>query len=149
MVLYYICTAPNEDNKPVPGDGKIYGKNNLIPKKDVEQGKDMEELAAAPRSKEDQVVDKTGMDEHIMPLPPLPPLLDPFERVVAKPNVPSVLSTKSNLGKLSSGRTFSIASLQQYTNSFSQDNLIGGGMLGTVYSAELPDGKVILICLYC
>jgi len=37
---------------------------------------------------------------------------------------------------------FAIASLQQYTNSFSQENLIGGGMLGNVYRAELPNGKV-------
>jgi hypothetical protein len=39
-------------------------------------------------------------------------------------------------------KSFTIASLQQYTNSFSQENLIGGGMLGTVYRAELPGGKV-------
>ncbi|KAK6142548.1 hypothetical protein DH2020_022896 [Rehmannia glutinosa] len=38
-------------------------------------------------------------------------------------------------------KVYSIASLQQYTNSFSQENLVGGGMLGNVYRAELPDGR--------
>ncbi|KAJ1410709.1 Serine-threonine/tyrosine-protein kinase, catalytic domain [Sesbania bispinosa] len=42
-------------------------------------------------------------------------------------------------------KSFTIASLQQYTNSFSQDNLIGLGMLGTVYRAELPDGKILAV----
>ncbi|KAE8664515.1 Protein STRUBBELIG-RECEPTOR FAMILY 1 [Hibiscus syriacus] len=36
---------------------------------------------------------------------------------------------------------FSIASLQQYTNSFAEENFIGEGMLGGDYKAELPDGK--------
>jgi hypothetical protein len=38
---------------------------------------------------------------------------------------------------------YTVASLQQYTNSFSQENLIGEGTLGSVYRAELPDGKVV------
>ncbi|KAE8075879.1 hypothetical protein FH972_014562 [Carpinus fangiana] len=42
-------------------------------------------------------------------------------------------------------KSFTIASLQQYTNSFSPDNLIGGGMLGTVYKAQLPDGKLLAV----
>ncbi|KDP24176.1 hypothetical protein JCGZ_25833 [Jatropha curcas] len=46
---------------------------------------------------------------------------------------------------LISARSFTIASLQQYTNSFSQENLIGGGMLGNVYRAELPDGKLLAV----
>ncbi|PPD85727.1 hypothetical protein GOBAR_DD17332 [Gossypium barbadense] len=42
-------------------------------------------------------------------------------------------------------RSFTIAALQQYTNSFSQENLLGGGMLGSVYRAELPDGKLLAV----
>ncbi|MCL7038061.1 hypothetical protein MKW94_025637 [Papaver nudicaule] len=42
-------------------------------------------------------------------------------------------------------RSFTIASLQQYTNSFSQESFIGQGMLGSVYRAELPDGKVLAV----
>ncbi|MBA0840180.1 hypothetical protein Goarm_002781, partial [Gossypium armourianum] len=40
---------------------------------------------------------------------------------------------------------FTIASLQQYTNSFAEENFIGEGMLGGVYRAELPDGKLLAI----
>ncbi|KAH1248017.1 Protein STRUBBELIG-RECEPTOR FAMILY 3 [Glycine max] len=40
---------------------------------------------------------------------------------------------------------FAIASLQQYTNSFSEENLIGGGMLGNVYRAELPNGQLLAV----
>lgn len=45
---------------------------------------------------------------------------------------------------LNSGSTipFTIATLQQCTNSFSEENFIGEGLLGSVYVAELPDGKV-------
>jgi serine/threonine protein kinase len=42
-------------------------------------------------------------------------------------------------------KSFTIASLQQYTNSFSQENLIGGGTLGSVYRAQLPDGKLLAV----
>lgn len=144
MVYYYLCTAQKEAVRPPAGDGKIYGRNNLISKRDAEQEKELEEVAAVPKRKEDHEIDKTGMDENILPPPPLPPLLHPFERVVARPIVPPVTSKRHTTERLSFGRTFSIASLQQYTNSFSQENLVGGGMLGTVYRAELPDGKVIL-----
>lgn len=38
--------------------------------------------------------------------------------------------------------SFSVASLQQYTNSFDEDNHIRDGTWGKVYLAELPNGKV-------
>ena len=40
---------------------------------------------------------------------------------------------------------FSVADLQAATNSFSQENLIGEGVVGRVYRAELPDGKVYML----
>ncbi|KAJ6297480.1 hypothetical protein OIU78_023099 [Salix suchowensis] len=46
---------------------------------------------------------------------------------------------------LTSAKSFTIASLQQYTNSFSQENFIGGGMLGSVYRAQLPNGKLLAV----
>lgn len=45
-------------------------------------------------------------------------------------------------------RAYSIAVLQQYTNSFSQENLVGSGTLGNVYRAELPDGRVGFLITY-
>ncbi|XP_047317613.1 protein STRUBBELIG-RECEPTOR FAMILY 3-like isoform X2 [Impatiens glandulifera] len=50
-----------------------------------------------------------------------------------------------SLKPLISAKSYSIASLQLYTNSFSQENLIGGGMLGSVYRAELPSGKLLAV----
>uniref|UniRef100_A0A5B6ZUS8 Protein kinase domain-containing protein n=1 Tax=Davidia involucrata TaxID=16924 RepID=A0A5B6ZUS8_DAVIN len=41
--------------------------------------------------------------------------------------------------------TYSVASLQVATNSFSQENLIGEGSLGRVYRAEFPNGKKMAI----
>ncbi|KAG2410117.1 Protein STRUBBELIG-RECEPTOR FAMILY 3 Leucine-rich repeat receptor kinase-like protein [Vigna angularis] len=42
-------------------------------------------------------------------------------------------------------KVYTVASLQQYTNSFSLENYIGEGMLGPVYRAELPDGKLLAV----
>ena len=45
--------------------------------------------------------------------------------------------------------SFTVASLQTATNSFSQENLIGEGSLGRVYKGEFPNGKVIFCPLNC
>uniref|UniRef100_A0A7N0ULT0 Protein kinase domain-containing protein n=1 Tax=Kalanchoe fedtschenkoi TaxID=63787 RepID=A0A7N0ULT0_KALFE len=78
------------------------------------------------------------------PAPPPPPVVK-----VVEPVLPTEVSAAepSTIGKdvLLSVNSFTIASLQQYTNSFSQDNLIGTGMLGSVYRAELPDGKILAV----
>lgn len=42
--------------------------------------------------------------------------------------------------------SYTVASLQTATNSFSQEFLIGEGSLGRVYKAEFPNGKVVLLC---
>ncbi|KAH7568970.1 hypothetical protein JRO89_XS06G0082500 [Xanthoceras sorbifolium] len=81
-----------------------------------------------------------------LPPPPLPfPLV---EKVMVKPLAPAQVATKSHPSmhlNSSSVSVFTIASLQQYTNSFSEDNFIGQGMLGSVYRAELPDGKLLAV----
>lgn len=82
---------------------------------------------------------------HPPPSPPLPPIV----KVIVDPIVPTEVSAAepSTMGQdvLLSVNSFTIASLQQYTNSFSQDNLIGVGMLGSVYRAKLPDGKILAV----
>ncbi|KAJ6364138.1 hypothetical protein OIU76_029137 [Salix suchowensis] len=45
----------------------------------------------------------------------------------------------------SPNRFFTIATLQKYTNSFSEENFVGEGTLGSVYRAELPDGKLLAV----
>ncbi|KAG2278889.1 hypothetical protein Bca4012_040819 [Brassica carinata] len=77
------------------------------------------------------------------PPPPAPPLVTfmpiksperPFKKPSPKTRVP-----------LTSVKHYSVASLQQYTESFSQENLLGSGMLGSVYKARLPDGKMFAV----
>ncbi|KAF6163187.1 hypothetical protein GIB67_025051 [Kingdonia uniflora] len=78
-----------------------------------------------------------------------PPLLPSFENVIVNPTVP----TKITAGKSSANppnpptsmRYFTVASLQQCTNSFAQVNRMGGCMLGSVYRGELSDGKLLAI----
>lgn len=58
------------------------------------------------------------------------------------------VSKNGSLRRMKSPTTatsYSVASLQTATNSFSQDNLIGEGSLGRVYKAEFPNGKVIYL----
>lgn len=45
--------------------------------------------------------------------------------------------------------SYTVASLQTATNSFSQENLIGEGSLGRVYRGEFPNGKVNCCALIC
>lgn len=78
-----------------------------------------------------------------LPLPPLP--LPLVEKVTVKPLAPAEVTRRSSPSTnaiSSSVSVFTIASLQQYTNSFSEGNFIGEGLLGSVYKAELPGGKV-------
>jgi hypothetical protein len=97
-------------------------------------------------------IDMSGLDLDSMPPspPPPPPPAPPLaaEKLIVEPTT----STGGDPSKRSSfppafAKSFTIASLQQYTNSFSQDNLIGLGMLGSVYRAELPNGKVMLLLI--
>lgn len=45
--------------------------------------------------------------------------------------------------------SYTVASLQTATNSFSQEFLIGEGSLGRVYKAEFSNGKVNKLCCNC
>ncbi|XP_022716149.1 protein STRUBBELIG-RECEPTOR FAMILY 8-like isoform X1 [Durio zibethinus] len=58
------------------------------------------------------------------------------------------LSKNGSLNRMKSPITatsYTVASLQTATNSFSQEYLIGEGSLGRVYSAEFPNGKTMAI----
>lgn len=102
-----------------PGNGN--GRNDSLPRSKVGEEK-METISKNPP-------------------PPLPPQLLTRERTVVKPM--PVPTTRQNISRNTDlPKSFSISSLQQYTNSFSQENLIGRGMVGTVYRAKLPNGEV-------
>nr|GEU69057.1 putative serine/threonine/dual specificity protein kinase, catalytic domain-containing protein [Tanacetum cinerariifolium] len=78
------------------------------------------------------------------PIPTSKPIPLPYEKVIVEPVVPTeaVRPSTKPLVPQTSVRSYTIASLQQYTNRFSQDNLIGNGTLGSVYRAQLPNGKI-------
>ncbi|KAG2330771.1 hypothetical protein Bca4012_019655 [Brassica carinata] len=89
----------------------------------------------------------------LMPPPPPPPPPPPLPPLAEKVTVMPIKSPERPFKKpspktrlpLTSVKLYSIASLQQYTESFSQENLLGSGMLGSVYKARLPDGKMFAV----
>lgn len=131
-----------------------------IPKPQDEKERNTQRMSKIPK-REDHKIDMGTYDDMYSMPPPPPPLLPPPSppsttpppppppppppvEVIVEPKLPAQVTTvKPSTKRLPTfAKSFTIASLQQYTNSFSQENLIGGGMLGTVYRAQLPDGKV-------
>lgn len=65
-----------------------------------------------------------------------------------KPTVDRMQGKNGSVKRIRSPITatsYTVASLQTATNSFSQEFLIGEGSLGRVYKAEFTNGKVILL----
>ncbi|VFQ89529.1 unnamed protein product [Cuscuta campestris] len=92
---------------------------------------------------DDHQTDKRVVD---IPPPPLPPYMSlPAKRMIPDATFPHVTTMKLSRLYGSSGNCYTIADLQQYTNSFSQDNLIGSGILGTMYKAYLPTGELLAV----
>jgi hypothetical protein len=104
----------------------------------------------SPENQKEHVINFDRTDSDIFsvglppPPPPPPPPLAPVERVVANPIVPPEkrYNPPPRTSTLTSATPFSVASLQQYTDSFREENVIRESRLGKVYLAELPDGKV-------
>lgn len=139
---------------PQDGYGTDHRKVGLSSKPQDEQERDGKTIDAISRHKKDHKIDMTEWGVNNMPLlpsPPLPPVLphNSVDEAMVKPSVPAGMAIRSHpLKSLSSQISvsyFSVGLLQQYTNSFSQGNLIGEGTLGSVYRAELPDGKVNIV----
>ncbi|GJX73339.1 STRUBBELIG-receptor family 3-like protein, partial [Tanacetum coccineum] len=105
----------------------------------------IEMISKKSKNKEDHVIDMTKVNASSFPTQILPPQPSPLERVVVKPLVAPPTTSRRTPRKVNSTKFFSIASLQEYTDSFSQENLVGSGMLATVYRAELPNGKQLAI----
>jgi hypothetical protein len=102
----------------------------------------------SPENQKEHIINFDRTDSDLFPVslppPPPPPPLPPIERVVANPIVPPEKrnSPPTKTSSPTSATPFSVASLQQYTNSFREENVIRETRLGRVYLAELPDGKV-------
>lgn len=77
--------------------------------------------------------------------PPRPPSL-PAEKVFISPLASGRSTLRARpverVDPTNSVACYDIASLQLFTNSFSQENFIGEGTIGSVYKGELSGGKV-------
>lgn len=107
-------------------------------------------MAAAPRvvtmEQKEHVIDMEKKDNFVDEQlhPPQSAVLR-TEKVTVHPSVRTRKGRVPSAGKLdltTTVKSFSIASLQQYTNSFNEENLIRDSRFGKVYLAELPDGEV-------
>ena len=87
------------------------------------------------KQKEHEIDTRTG----VLTMPPVAEKIT-VERIVPPETIQSM--APRHLNTQSSVSSFSVASLQQYTNSFIEENLISKDKLTKIYLAELPDGKV-------
>lgn len=143
MMTKWIC--PIEAGlRPVAGNGNAQGRNISTNTAEAVQQKDLKSTISY--TDDDLNSEMESMISDVLPPPP-PPFLKALsaERMAVNPVLPPITSVKHAMKNINSAEFFTIASLQQYTNSFSQDNLIGGGMLGTVYRAESPKKVSIFI----
>lgn len=97
-------------------------------------------------NKKEHVIDMEKADNFVEDqLHPPQPIAPRTEKVIVKPSVRTRKGRVPSVEKVESTttvRSFSIASLQQYTNSFSEENIIRDSRFGKVYLAKLPDGEV-------
>uniref|UniRef100_A0A2N9I903 Protein kinase domain-containing protein n=1 Tax=Fagus sylvatica TaxID=28930 RepID=A0A2N9I903_FAGSY len=134
--------------KPLDSHVKDNGRRSVFPKLQNAQGVDVNSSSAVSMPKNHET-DTSGMSSMDMEfLPPPPPPFFPIEKVSVEPMVPFKVTASRHPSKSPNGssvKVFTVAMLQHYTSSFSQENLIGDGMLGSVYRGELPDGKLLAI----
>ncbi|XP_068635140.1 protein STRUBBELIG-RECEPTOR FAMILY 3-like isoform X2 [Aristolochia californica] len=126
------CIAKTEFSNQV---AKTKVPNRISEDLDEVDQKDVVSKEVLRKPQERHEIDMTGMGAMLMP--------PPVEKVVVNPIVRPRSPKKLKLP--SSVEAFTVATLQQYTNSFRQKSLIGGGMLGNVYRAEVPGGKVLAV----
>ncbi|XP_062189218.1 protein STRUBBELIG-RECEPTOR FAMILY 3-like isoform X3 [Phragmites australis] len=96
----------------------------------------------------EHVIDMERTDNFVEErLHPPQPVVMCTEKVTVNSSVRTRKGRVPSVGKvdlITTVKSFSISSLQQYTNSFSEQNLIRDSRFGKVYLAELPDGEQLL-----
>ncbi|VAH44747.1 unnamed protein product [Triticum turgidum subsp. durum] len=99
------------------------------------------------KKQKEHVIDMGKSDDFVEEPLRLPQSVAPrTEKVTVSPSVRTKKGRVPSLGKIdlrTTVKSFSVASLQQYTNSFSEENLIRDSRFGKVYLAELPDGEIL------
>ncbi|KAI4299320.1 hypothetical protein L6164_032789 [Bauhinia variegata] len=133
------------DEKSSQGYGKENRRMNSIPEVQDEKEMHVKRVYTTSTRNKGHELENTGLGSKLSPLQPPPRSLRdlPGEKVV----VSSAIHAGITGGQVmtNSIKAYTIASLQQYTNSFSQESCIGEGTLGSVYRAELPDGKLLAV----
>jgi hypothetical protein len=107
-------------------------------------------IAAAPvlitKKQKEHVIDMEKPDDFVEEPLHFPQSAAPrTEKTIVSTSVRTKKGRVPSLGKIdlkTTVKSFSVASLQQYTNSFSEQNLIRDSRFGRVYLAELPGGEV-------
>jgi hypothetical protein len=134
---------PNDAAEKTPRLNEVPNRRtNLIPKVQDEQEVYLNKLNTVSSTSENNI----GFKPPLLQPPPHSLPIIPGEKVIVNP----AATTKTERQAMTSSvKMYTVASLQQYTNSFSQENLIGEGTLGSVYRAELPDGKVAFFQFIC
>ena len=123
---------------------------NFIPKVQEEQDIYVKVVSATSEGNNGHESINTGGASKLSSLQPPPQHFlptSPGEKVIINPAITTQVTKRQVMSN--SIRVYTVALLQQYTNSFSQENCIGEGTLGPVYRAELPGGKVTLFQLVC
>ncbi|KAK9706660.1 hypothetical protein RND81_07G142800 [Saponaria officinalis] len=142
----YDDSLPQTQNQVGKGSQKTSTKIPSVSDGDQKRVADVKQFASVAATKDAHSIDMTGIEVSSMSTQPVPPPRHySNENITLKPFTPTVPATIPTPSFPSYVKSFTVASLQQYTNSFSQDNLIGDGTLGSVYRAELPDGKVVAV----
>nr|XP_004293601.2 PREDICTED: protein STRUBBELIG-RECEPTOR FAMILY 3 [Fragaria vesca subsp. vesca] len=127
--------------KPLDGYGAESIRMGMMAKPQRDKKTDVRSTESSMQRK-DPEIDMTDTDEVVLPPPPPPFFLGRKDPV--NPFGPATTSRLKSPNP-SSVKVFTIASLQQYTNSFSEDYFVGAGMLGSVYRANLPDQKLLAV----
>ncbi|KAL3632430.1 hypothetical protein CASFOL_025414 [Castilleja foliolosa] len=113
------------------------------------EGSDQESMQSLPIGKV-HGVDYTSMNSHNSPhMSSLSssPMITPSRLPPIRTKTLRVTKRKSftKIKMPICAKAFTVEELQLATNSFSEDNLIGEGSLGSVYRAEFPDGTILAV----
>ncbi|KAK7412293.1 hypothetical protein VNO78_03746 [Psophocarpus tetragonolobus] len=147
-------------NKPTPSDSDFEATNledkgkwevpskstNLIPKVKDEQDIFVKVVSATSECNNGHESINAGGGTKLSSLQPPPQHFlptSPGEKININPAITTTVTERQVMSN--SIRVYTVALIQQYTNSFSQENCIGEGTLGPVYRAELPDGKLLAV----
>ncbi|XP_020597818.1 protein STRUBBELIG-RECEPTOR FAMILY 3 isoform X2 [Phalaenopsis equestris] len=143
-------TGQNERIKKPPRQAYVEPKQ--VPKISMTSAVQKEDSEKQKKLEIDKVDSGIFQMTPLLPPPPPPPPLPsspPVEQVIVNPIFPPEESTATKPSVAadtpSPVTSYSVATLQQYTNSFREENVIKDSRLGKVYLGELPDGKPLAV----